>query len=146
MMVFAVAAVSCSDDDDDQQAKTFFETHGGTNWDFQSPDSPISVFVRINDNVSSLFDIYINLTGECYYPYPVVGVENPEILENSQNRFKIKLTESESKYQILSASVSGNVLTVTAEVYENGELTEDQGFLLFESDQDVSDLTMCPMP
>ena len=146
LMVLAVTAVSCSDDDDEPQSKTFFEAHGGTNWDFQDPTSDIAVFVRINENVNSLFDIYINLTGECFIGFPIEGVENPEILEDSENRFRIKLSESESDYQILSASVSGNVLTVSAEDYENGELVEDQTFLLFASDQDVSDLTMCPMP
>ena len=146
LMLVAVTAVSCSDDDDESQSKTFFETHGGTNWDFEDPGSDIAVFVRINESVNSLFDIFINLTGECFIAFPVAGVEDPEILEDSENRFRIKLSESDTDYQILSASVAGNILTVSAEVYEDGELVEDQTFLLFASDQDVSDLTMCPMP
>jgi hypothetical protein len=148
LILVAVTAVSCSDDDDEPKSKTFFEAHGGTNWDFEDPTSDASVFVRINENQTSLFDIFVNLTGECYFEFPVEGVENTEVLEDSENRFKIKLSASESDYQILTASVSGDILTVSAEVYENGELVEDESltFLLFASDMEVSDLDMCPMP
>ena len=148
LMLFAVTTISCSSDDDEPESKTFFETHGGTNWDFEDPNSPAEVFVRINENVNSLVDIYVNLTGECFFAFPLEGANNTEILEDSENRFKIKLSESETDYTILSASVAGNILTVSSEVYENGELDNElsQTFLLFSSDKEVSDLTMCPMP
>ena len=145
LMLVVVTAVSCSDDDDEPQSKSFFEAHGGTNWDFEDTNTGIAVFVKINENATRLFDIFINLTGECFMEFPVAGVDNPEVLEDSENRFKIRLSESDTKYQILSASVSGEILTVSVESYENGEILEDESgnFLLFSSDKEVGDLTMC---
>jgi hypothetical protein len=67
----------------------------------------------------------------------------PEILENTENKLVIRVDESNDEYTIVTLTVSQNVLTVTNEDYENGELDEENIVILFANQDDIENIEIC---
>ena len=122
MMVFSL--VSCSDDGDDD-AKTFLETNGGTVWTVSQAGA--SVYAQINNNESNPFEFWVSLgAGACYVHEDINEDGTVEVLENTENKFKVRVEDDLDEYTIATLTIKGNVLTVEYEYVEDGELIKGQ--------------------
>lgn len=141
LMIIAVA--SCSDDGDDDVI-TFLDKHGDTQWKFQDPNSDTVLYLRINDSQTNPFELWLTfLANSCFVYQSVEDDGTPEILENTENKLVIRVDESNDEYTIVTLTVSQNVLTVTNEDYENGELDEENIVILFANQDDISNIEIC---
>ena len=140
IMIFAVA--SCNDDDDDMVS--FLDKHGNTQWKFQDPNSDTVLYLRINDSQTNPFELWLTfLANSCYVYQSVEDDGTPEILENTENKLVIRVEESNDEYTVVTLTISQNVLTVTNEDYENGELDEENVVILFANQDDISNIEIC---
>ena len=141
LMIFAV--VSCNDDDDDNMV-SFLDKHGETQWKFQDPNSDTVLYLKINDSQANPFELWLTfLANSCYVYQSVEDDGTPEILENTENKLVIRVDESNDEYTIVTLTVSQNVLTVTNEDYENGELDEENIVILFANQDDIDNIEIC---
>jgi len=141
LMIFAV--VSCNDDDDDNMV-SFLDKHGDTQWKFQDPNSDTVLYLSINDSQANPFELWLTfLANSCYVYQSVEDDGTPEILENTENKLVIRVDESNDEYTIVTLTVSQNVLTVTNEEYENGELDEENIVILFANQDDINNIEIC---
>ncbi|MGA9269471.1 MAG: hypothetical protein WBV45_02535 [Lutimonas sp.] len=141
LMIFAVAA--CNDDDNDDMID-FLDKHGDTQWKFQDPNSDTVLYLRVNDSRTNPFELWLTfLANSCYVYQSVEDDGTPEILENTENKLVIRVEESNDEYTIVTLTVSQNVLTVTNEDYENGELDEENIVILFANQDDIGNIEIC---
>ena len=141
LMIFAV--VSCNDDDDDDMV-SFLDKHGDTQWKFQDPNSDTLLYLKINDSQANPFELWLTfLANSCYVYQSVEDDGTPEILENTENKLVIRVDESNDEYTIVTLTVSQNVLTVTNEDYENGELDEENIVILFANQDAIDNIEIC---
>ena len=141
LMIFAV--VSCNDDDDDNMV-SFLDKHGDTQWKFQDPNSDTVLYLKINDSQANPFELWLTfLANSCFVYQSVEDDGTPEILENTENKLVIRVDESNDEYTIVTLTVSQNVLTVTNEDYENGELDEENIVILFANQDDIDNIEIC---
>lgn len=141
LMIFAV--VSCNDDEDDDVV-SFLDKHGDTQWKFQDPNSDTVLYLKINDSQANPFELWLTfLANSCYVYQSVEDDGTPEILENTENKLVIRVDESNDEYTIVTLTISQNVLTVTNEDYENGELDEENIVILFANQDDIDNIEIC---
>jgi len=141
LMIFAV--VSCNDDDDNDVV-SFLDKHGDTQWKFQDPNSDTVLYLKINDSQANPFELWLTfLANSCYVYQSVEDDGTPEILENTENKLVIRVDESNDEYTIVTLTISQNVLTVTNEDYENGELDEENIVILFANQDDIDNIEIC---
>jgi len=142
-IMMGIALLSCNDDGDDDML-TFLDVHGDTQWKFQDPTSETTLYLKVNDSEMSPFDLWLTfLANSCYVHQSVEDDGTPEILENTENKLKIKVAESDTEYTLLTLTVSQNVLTVESEYFENGELDEDNIVILFANSDDITNIEIC---
>ena len=141
LMIFAV--LSCNDDNDDDIV-SFLDKHGETQWKFQDPNSDTVLYLQINDSQTNPFELWLTfLANSCYVYQSVEDDGTPEILENTENKLVIRVEESNDEYTIVTLTISQNVLTVTNEDYENGELDEENIVILFANQDVISNIEIC---
>ena len=140
-LVLVLTLFSCSDDGDDE--KTFLEKNGGTVWSLNLGGAP--VYAQINNSESSPIEFWVPSEDEdsCYEHETVSGIGGIEVLENTENVFKVKADDGENDYIIMTFTVSGNVLTIKYEYFEDGELDDTQILPLQKTDDDPDDLPLC---
>ena len=141
MMVFSL--VSCSDDDGDD-ALTFLETNGGTVWSVSQ--SGASIYAQINNSESNPFEFWASFGEDgCYIHESIDDEGNVEVLENSENKLKLRVDEGENEYTILTLTITGNILTVQSEYFEDGESVEKEIIPLSKSTDNPDDLPLCTL-
>lgn len=140
-LVLVLTLFACSDDGDD--AKTFLEKNGGTVWSLNLGGA--SVYAQINNSESSPIEFWVPSEDEmlCYEHETVVGIGGIEVLENSEDVLKIKADDGENDHIIMTFTISGDVLIIKYEYYEDGELDDTQSLPLQKSDDDPDDLPLC---
>lgn len=142
--MMAMALFSCSDDDDDNDAsKSFLEKHGGTVWKFEEPVSGAAIYAQINNTESNPFEIWISFDGNCFIYESITDAGNVEVLENTENKVVIRIDEGPSEYSILQLTVTGDVLAVNSKFYEDGQLDDDETFVLQKTNDNPDDLVEC---
>jgi hypothetical protein len=142
-LLMILAVVSCNDDDDDNMV-SFLDKHGDTQWKFQDPNSDTVLYLKINDSQANPFELWLTfLANSCYVYQSVEDDGTPEILENTENKLVIRVDESNDEYTIVTLTASQNVLTVTNEDYENGELDEENIVILFANQDDIDNIEIC---
>ena len=140
MMVFSL--VSCSDDDD---AKTFLETNGGTVWTVAQAGA--SIYAQINNNESNPFEFWATFgEGGCYIHESINDEGNVEVLENTENKLQVRVDEGEDEYVILTLTITGDILTVQSEYFEDGQSVEKEIIPLRKTDDNTDDLEICDFP
>lgn len=140
-LVLVLTLFSCSDDGDD--AKTFLEENGGTVWKLTLGGE--SIYAQINNSESSPIEFWVPSEYEdnCYENETVIGIGGVEILENTENVFKVKVEDGENDYIIMTFTITGSVLTIKYEYFEDGELDDTQTLPLQKTDDDPDDLPLC---
>ena len=138
MMVFSL--ISCSDDNDDPL--TFLETNGGTVWTIAQGGE--SIYAQINNSVSNPFEFWASIGEDgCYIHESINDDGSVEVLENTENTFKVRVDENEDDYTILTLTITGNVLSVQFENFEDGQSDGKETLLLQETSDDPDDLVLC---
>ncbi len=141
--IISFSFVACSDDDNDDE-KSFLETHGGTVWKFGEPEDGLSVYSQINSSISNPFEIWVyNVLNDCYIYESFTDEGSPEVIENRENKVEIRIGGDTGEYGILTMTISGDVLRVELDTYEDGELIENQKFILQRSNDSTDDLEVC---
>ena len=142
-VLMSFALLSCNSDDDDMI--TFLDAHGGTQWKFDDPNSETELYLKISESEANPFELWLKtfLSNDCYVYQSVEDDGTPEILENNENRLVIRLEESNEEYTLITLNVSQNVLTVEFEYYENGQLDDDNGVIMFANNDDISNIEVC---
>ena len=132
---------SCSDDGDD--GTSFLEKHGGTTWKFSQDGG--TIYAQINNSEANPFEIWASLFEACYIYESIADAGNTEVLENKENKVVIRIDEGATEYSLLTLTVSGDVLTIQSEYYEDGVLEEDDLFILQKTSDNVDDLELCDL-
>ena len=141
LMVFSL--VSCSDDGDDDPS-SFLETNGGTVWKVEQEG--ISIYAQINNSESNPFEIWATFgEGGCYIHESINDDGNVEVLENTENKLKLRVDDDVDEYTILTLTIRGDVLTVVSEYFEDGQSVEKETFPLKKTNDDPDDLPLCEL-
>ncbi len=143
--LISILFVSCSDDDNDDE-KSFLETHGGTVWKFGEPEDGLSAYSQINNSLANPFEIWVfNALSDCYIYESITDEGSPEVIENRENKVEIRIGGDTGDYGILTMTVSGNVLRVELDTYEDGELIDDEIIVLQKTSDNTDDLEICEL-
>jgi hypothetical protein len=138
-----LSLISCSSGDEEED-KSFLETHGGTVWKLGTPEDGLSVYAKINSSESNPFEIWVyDSGGECYDYESITDAGSPEVIENRENKVEIRIGGTSGEYAILTMTVSGDVLRVELNSYDEGGLVEEQKFILERTSDNVNDLVKC---
>ena len=141
--IISFSFVACSDDENDDE-KSFLETHGGTVWKFGEPEDGLSVYSQINSSISNPFEIWVyNVLSDCYIYDSITDEGSPEVIENRENKVEIRIGGETGEYGILTMTISGDVLRVELDTYEDGELIDNEKFILQRSSDNTNDLDIC---
>ena len=140
--LISFAFVSCSSDDEEE--KSFLETHGGTVWKLDIPDDDFRVYAQINSTASNPFEIWVyDADRDCYEYQKITDEGSPEVIENRENKVQIRIGGDSGEYIILTMTISGNILRVELDYYEDGVLDDEVQFVLERTNDDISDLSIC---
>lgn len=143
--LISISFVSCSDDDNDDE-KSFLEAHGGTVWKLGEPEDVLSAYSQINNSLSNPFEIWVfNALSDCYIYESITDEGSPEVIENRENKVEIRIGGDSGDYAILTMTVSGNVLRVELDTYEDGELVDDEILVLEKTSDNTDDLEICEL-
>jgi hypothetical protein len=135
--------VGCSDSDDDDE-KSFLETHGGTVWKLGEPEDGFSVYAQINNTENNPFEIWVyDETRDCYEYQSITDDGSPEVIENRENKVQIRIDGDSGEYVILTMTVSGSILRVELDYYEDGVLDDEIQFVLNRTSDNLNELTLC---
>ncbi len=135
--------VACSDDDNDDE-KSFLETHGGTVWKFGEPEDGLNIYSQINSSIANPFEIWVyNVVDDCYRYESFTDEGSPEVIENRENKVEIRIGDDTGEYGILTMTVSGDVLRVELDTYEDGELIDSEKFILQRTSDSTDALEIC---
>lgn len=141
--VFSFSFVGCSDDGDDDE-KSFLETHGGTVWKLGEPEDILNIYAQINSSPSNPFEFWLyNGLQECYLYESITDDGSPEVIEDRENKVEIRIGGDSGEYGILTLTVSGNILRVELDSYEDGELVESEAFVLERTSDSTDDFEIC---
>ena len=141
MMVFSL--VSCSDDGDDDPS-SFLETNGGTVWTIAQAGA--SIYAQINNNESNPFEFWASFgEGGCYVHESINDEGNVQVLENTENKLQVRVDEGENEYTILTLTITGNILTVQSEYFEDGQSVEKEIIPLSKTSDNTDDLELCEL-
>lgn len=138
LMLLSASIISCSDDENNTD---FWENHGGTVWKYS--ESTGTIYAKINSSKTNPIEVWVSLFDACYIHDSFTSAGDTEILENKENKVVIRVDESDTEYTILEMSVSGNNLTISSEFYEDGSLSENEMFILVQTDDNLDDLELC---
>ena len=140
--VMAVSIHACSDDNEDE--KSFLEAHGGSFWKFGEPEVGLTIYAQINNSESNPFEIWLyDVIDECYLYEKISNEGSPEVLENRENKVQIRIGDETGDYGILTMTVSGDILRVELDSYEDGQMVEDEKFILNRTTDNPNDLNVC---
>lgn len=143
MALFVLSLGSCSDDDDESD-KSFLEVHGGTVWKLGEPEDGLSVYAKINSTASNPFEIWVYDTGGACYQYQSITDEgSPEVVQNRENKVEIRIGGTTGEYAILTMTISGDILRVELNSYDEGSLIEEEKFILERTNENVDSLVKC---
>ncbi len=135
--------VGCSNSDDDDE-KLFLETHGGSVWKLGEPEDGFSVYAQINNMETNPFEIWVyDQTGDCYQYQSITDEGSPEVIENRENKVQIRIGGDSGEYVILTMTISGDILRVELDYYEDGVLDDEVQFVLQRTNDNLGDLTIC---
>jgi len=81
--------------------------------------------------------------GECYRYESITDEGSPEVIENRENKVAIRIGGDTGEYGILTMTISGDVLRVELDTYEDGELIDSDKFILQRSSDNTDDLDIC---
>lgn len=141
-LLLTLSLISCSSDEEED--KSFLEVHGGTVWKFGAPEDGLSVYAQINSTESNPFEIWVyNSTGECYDFQSITDAGSPEVLQNRENKVEIRIGGTSGEYDILTMTVSGDILRVELNSYDEGGLIDEQKFILQRTSDNVAALPIC---
>ncbi len=134
--------VGCSDDGEEE--KSFLETHGGSVWKLGEPEDGFSVYAQINSTENNPFEIWIyDETRDCYDYQSITDEGSPEVVENRENKVQIRIGGDSGEYVILTMTISGDVLRVELDYYEDGVLDDEVQFVLQRTSDNIADVTVC---
>ncbi len=134
--------LACSDDDNEDE-KSFLEAHGGTVWEFGEPEDALSVYAQINSLISNPFELWVKNGGDCYIYESITDEGSPEVTEDRENKVEIRIGGNTGEYGVLTMTVSGDILRVELETYEEGALVDSQRFILQRSNDSTEGLEIC---
>jgi len=141
--IISFSVIACSDDENDDE-KSFLETHGGTVWKYGEPEDGLSVYSKINSSITNPFEIWLyDVPGECYRYESITDEGSPEVIENRENKVEIRIGGDTGEYSILTMTISGDILRVELDAYEDGELIDSDKFILQRSSDSTDDLDIC---
>jgi hypothetical protein len=144
-LAMTIALFSCSDDSNDKST-SFLAKNGGTSWKIVDPSSGASIYAHINNNEANPFEIWAAFAAEtCFIYQSIDDSGSVEVLENTENKVVIRIDDNATEYTLITLTVSGNVLTVESEYFEDGESTEDEIFILQKTSDNVDDLEVCDL-
>jgi len=135
--------MACSDDDDKDE-KSFLETHGGSVWKFGEPEDGFSVYAQINSTPSNPFEIWVyDDSGDCYEYEKITDEGSPEVIEDRENKVQIQIGGDTGSYGVLTMTVSGDVLRVELDSYEDGQLDDSETIILQRTSDSTGALEIC---
>lgn len=141
--LFSLSFTACSDDDEDDD-KSFLEVHGGTVWNLGEPEDGFSVYAQINNNESNPFEIWVyDDSNDCYLYQKITDEGSPEVIENRENKVEIRIGGDTGQYGLLTMTVSGDILRVELDTYDDGVLVDSEKFILQRTSDNVADLEIC---
>ena len=121
-----IAFTSCSDD----EPRTFLEKYDGTTW------GDDSIILKFRNNTSNPIETWV-LFDNCWYYGSIADDVEIEIVENSQDRLILKLT-NESFTERVTIILEGDELKLV-DVFEDETTT----FYFGKSTVNVNDLLIC---
>jgi len=134
--------VSCSGDEEEE--KSFLETHGGTVWKIGEPVDGFSVYAQINSTANNPFEIWVyDEVRDCYEYQKITDDGSTEVIENRENKVQIRIADDSDEYVMLTMTISGNILRVELDYYEDGVLDDEVQFILERTSDNISDLNVC---
>jgi hypothetical protein len=140
--LISISFVSCSSDDEED--KSFLETHGGTVWKLGEPEDGFSVYAQINSTESNPFEIWVyDESRDCYEYESITDEGSPEVIENRENKVQIRIGGDTGDYADLTMTISGDILRVELDYYEDGVLDDEVQFVLNRTNDNIADLTLC---
>ena len=136
--------IACSDDDEGDDEKSFLEAHGGTVWKFGEPEDVLSVYAQINSSISNPFEIWLyNGSGDCYEYESITDEGSPEVIEDRENKVEIRIGGDTGEYVVLTMTVSGDVLRVELDSYDDGQLVDSDTIILQRTSDSTDALELC---
>ncbi len=140
--LISISFVSCSSDDEED--KSFLETHGGTVWKLGEPEDGFSVYAQINSTESNPFEIWVyDESRDCYEYESITDEGSPEVIENRENKVQIRIGGDTGDYADLTMTISGDILRVELDYYEDGVLDDEVQFVLNRTNDNIADLALC---
>ena len=143
VLLISFSFVACSDDEDEDE-KLFLETHGGTVWKFGEPEDDFRVYAQINSTESNPFEIWVKYEStDCYEYQRITDEGSPEVIENRENKVLIRIGGDTGDYANLTMTISGNILRVELDYYEDGVLDNERLFVLQRTTDSTDGLELC---
>lgn len=144
LLLIPLLIFSCSDSDDDDNnvTTTFLKKYDNTVW--ESSEYDLTIFSRINNDLSSPFEMWI-LADDCFY-YEKNILSGYSIIENTENKFECKLLviEGDVEYiDLITIQVINENLIIEDKYYEGGVLMETIYLHFQKTTIDVDDLPLC---
>lgn len=137
---FLFSLNSCSSDDD-SSSKDFLSSHSGTKW--KVSESGTTIYLQVNNSESNPFQSWATFDGSCYFFSESNEDGQVEIIENSKNKLIVKVSDTESDYDILTITIIGDILTIKDEYYENGVLEDTTAIPLSKTSDNLDNLEIC---
>jgi len=137
---FLFSLNGCSSDDD-SSSSDFLSAHSGTKWKIS--ESGTTIYLKVNNSESNPFQSWATFDGSCYIFSESNEDGGVEIIENSKNRLILKVSDTETDYDILTITVSGDILTIKDEYFENSVLEETTVIPLSKTSDNLDDLEIC---
>jgi len=135
--------VACSDDDEKDE-KSFLEAHGNTVWKLGEPEDGFSAYAQINSTITNPFEIWLyNESGECYEYESITDEGSPEVIEDRENKVLIRIGGDTGDYVMLTMTVSGDILRVELDTYEDDQLAASETIVLRRTDDSTDALELC---
>ncbi len=139
--LMAFSFMACSDDDD---ASSFLDKNGDTVWKFDEPTLGGTIYAQINNSEVNPFEVWQSLFEDsCFIYLSFTEAGDVEVIENTKNKLVLRIDESSTEYVLLKLSVSGDLLTVVTEEYEDGSKVEEETIILNKSSDNPDDLEQC---
>ena len=105
--------------------------------------------MKFIDNKSDPFNYWYEYENDDCYDYFsfLLEDENMTIIENTKNSLKIKTVEDEGEYGLYESiwifTISGDIITLKIEIYEDGEFDGSDQFTLTKSSVNTDEFILC---
>jgi len=141
-LFISIAFLSCNEEDEEE--KLFLETHAGSVWKFGKAEDILQVYAQINNTENNPFEIWLfDAARGCYQYERITDDGSPEIVENRENKVQIRIGGDSDEYAMLTLTISGNILRVELTYFEEGEVVDEDKFILERTSDRIADLTIC---